>query len=228
MRRRPVPSPACLPSPAAAALASVSPSWPPRCCCLSSSFLLSSPLFLPFPLPLSSLLDSSSLPLLFSLPSHPWLVLDHPYSTLGVGGQEARQPLGAGGTGRASGPGFLGAFRGRIQGCPARREGQGSRVASELGASLTPTTVYDCRKAGGHRVGCLVLPDPDHLPACVPKRGVVASVSCLVAFDLLPPVIGVRPWSSQVLWTAVPETTVDEDRDPLDREHHIWTAPQTR
>jgi hypothetical protein len=67
-------------------------------------------------------LSFSFSPLTF--PSHPWLLLDLVHPTLGVRGQEARQPIGAGGTGRASGFCLRDALRRRIQGSHPSRKGR--------------------------------------------------------------------------------------------------------
>lgn len=75
--------------------------------------------------------------------------------------------------------------------------------------------------------GFLVFPDSERQPALAEESGVSIPVSSLVAGDLLGPVPGVLTDSAPtVLRTPVPEASVDEDRDPLGREHEVGRAPQ--
>mgnify|MGYP001227613457 CR=1 FL=1 len=71
----------------------------------------------------------------------------------------------------------------------------------------------------GDRV--LMLPDPDDLPTVVVENPVGFLVTFHVPLDLGLPEVGVGPRSDVMLRTAVPEASVDEDRDPCCAEDEV-------
>ena len=66
-----------------------------------------------------------------------------------------------------------------------------------------------------------VFPSPKHSPASPFESLADRAVSCDIAGQLWAPVVGIRTWFVAVHWTDVPETAVDEHRQPRTREHHI-------
>ena len=73
----------------------------------------------------------------------------------------------------------------------------------------------------------LVLPRSDDEPAVRHQRRRVPPVAAPVGVELGPPPLGVRFWRDRVLGTAVPETAVDEDRDPCSGEDDVRSALDT-
>lgn len=74
------------------------------------------------------------------------------------------------------------------------------------------------------RLRVLVLPDTDDVPPSRGKTLVSVTVAEPVGLDLLSPVVGVVGRPRRVFWTAVPETTVNED-DELDRPEDDVGSP---
>ena len=68
----------------------------------------------------------------------------------------------------------------------------------------------------------LVLPRPNHRPARCAKGVVDAFVASPIASQLRVPVAAIRPRSSAVLGTAMPEAAVDEHGEAGAGKHDVW------
>lgn len=73
-----------------------------------------------------------------------------------------------------------------------------------------------------------MLPDADNKPPGVCQPRVRLTISTLVGFELRFPPRRVRLGPGCVLWTAVPVTAVDHDRDTCGAEDEVGLAAQAR
>lgn len=78
----------------------------------------------------------------------------------------------------------------------------------------------------GRDRGVLVFPDAYDLPPCLAELGVGVSVSFDVASKFRLPPLAVAFRNRSMDWTAVPETTIDENGNFGLGEHHIRGAPE--
>ena len=74
----------------------------------------------------------------------------------------------------------------------------------------------------------LMFPEPEDRPSCGGKPLIGVPIASAVPGDLLFPVVGVGRSLGVVLWAAVPEAAVEEDRDALSGEDHVSSAPKVR
>jgi hypothetical protein len=70
-------------------------------------------------------------------------------------------------------------------------------------------------------------PDPQHPPACPSNCVICREIAVTIDGQLCPPTIGIRAAELRgtVLRTTVPETSVDEDRNVIPGQNHIWLIP---
>lgn len=74
-----------------------------------------------------------------------------------------------------------------------------------------------------HRfLGRHMLPDSENRPTGLAEPPLVLKIPCNVTFELRDPVFTVSPRDSLVLWTAMPETTIDEHREPMPAKNDVW------
>jgi DNA (cytosine-5)-methyltransferase 1 len=98
----------------------------------------------------------------------------------------------------------------------ARPRVPSTSIAARRGMLRRVTRKWVLRQGLNHLsnrcIGALVLPDANHLPACVAKHAIGIAVPRHVAGQLLRPPLTVVARARRVLGTTVPEATVDEDR----------------
>ncbi len=73
----------------------------------------------------------------------------------------------------------------------------------------------------------LVLPNRQNRPSKFPEAGRIATISSAVTGDFLSPPSPIVFWLDVVPRATVPETTVDEDNDPSNRQYKVGFAGQT-
>src|SRR4051812_43056555 len=107
---------------------------------------------------------------------------------------------------------------GRLGGTPqrARRLRRGAPSLERLGDL----------QGGGRRV--FMLPNSNHEPALGLKKSIRLTIALPVLDDLLRPIIGVGGGPPVVLWTAVPETPIKENRDLRLGEHQVRSPAHGR
>lgn len=81
-----------------------------------------------------------------------------------------------------------------------------------------------CSDLGCDEIGILMLPEPHHGPAGFPEPTCRIHVAFSVPGDFGPPVVRIRLRFDVVLRAAVPEATIDEDRDACAREHDVGST----
>ena len=73
----------------------------------------------------------------------------------------------------------------------------------------------------------VMFPDDDHLPTGCLQTGRGLGVASDVRGEFLVPVIDVLAGPTAVVWTSVPEASMDEDRDPSPSEYDIRSPSRT-
>lgn len=81
----------------------------------------------------------------------------------------------------------------------------------------------DLRSGANH---VLVLPHATCEPSGSRESSAGVGITCLVPFDLVPPVPLVRTMGTPVLWTAMPEAPVHEHGDRLSSKHDVGSTVQ--
>ena len=76
------------------------------------------------------------------------------------------------------------------------------------------------------RLGQGVLPNPQHTPALGAQDAADLSIPCPIAVQFPLPKHAIMAWLGAVLWAAVPETAVHENRQPLGAKGEIRFAKQ--
>lgn len=105
--------------------------------------------------------------------------------------------------------------------CPRCRFGR-SRTGEGLGICA-----HDAIRDAGR---ILVLPGPDATPARVLQGEINSPIACDIPLQLRLPIVGVRSRCVAMVWTAMPETTVNENceasasKDDVRPNKAIWEA----
>jgi hypothetical protein len=74
----------------------------------------------------------------------------------------------------------------------------------------------------------LMLPNPQHEPAAVAQTSRDKPISLFIALNFLAPVSPILFRSTPVFWTAVPETPIHKNCDPIFAKNKIWLSQQRR
>lgn len=67
-----------------------------------------------------------------------------------------------------------------------------------------------------------MLPKPHNSPSSFLQEQGVRTITLAIPGQLRAPVVGIRSWLASMFRARMPETTVDEDRDPTPGEHDVW------
>jgi len=72
-----------------------------------------------------------------------------------------------------------------------------------------------------------MFPEAQDDPACLIKDAIGILVTSLVGFELGSPPLLIGLWECSMLWTTMPETTINEYSDTRLWKNHISTSAQT-